>query len=473
MTHQEILRFGTDGWRATWPDVFTLDNVRRVAAAVCAVVRRHPWFAAPPHPALVIGYDTRHLSAEAARAAAEVAAAQGFRVLLADGAAATPAVALAITAAGAAAGLMITASHNPPRYNGLKVFDQQGASAPHAVCREIENVLDAGLPAERGAGGTIETLDVTTPYLAHLNTLVDRLRIAARPGRVLVDAMHGAGSGLVARWLAGAGWQVDEIRGTPDPEFGGGRPEPIMPHLQPLVAGVLAGRYDLGVAHDGDADRVGAVDERGQFVSPQVIFPLVLRYLLERRGWRGRVAKTVSTTALIDRLCERYELGLVETPVGFQDIAGVLLAADGLMGGEESGGMSVHGHVPQGDGVLMSLLLVEAVADAGHSLGRLVDDLMRVLGPVFYRREDIHLAGPLDKRSVVARLTGAAPERIAGLKVRGIHSNDGVKYLLEDGSWLLIRPSGTEPVLRVYAEAHDPGVAADLCAAGAQLPEEH
>jgi phosphomannomutase len=163
----------------------------------------------------------------------------------------------------------------------------------------------------------------------------------------------------------------------------------------------------------------------------------------------------------------------VETPVGFQDIAGVLLAADGLMGGEESGGMSVRGHVPQGDGVLMSLLLIEAVADAGHGLSRLIDDLMCAVGPVFYRREDIHLARPLDKRNVVAHLTGTAPERIAGLKVRGVHSNDGVKYLLEDGSWLLIRPSGTEPVLRVYAEAHDPGVVADLCAAGAVLPKEN
>jgi phosphomannomutase len=368
---------------------------------------------------------------------------------------------------------MITASHNPPCYNGLKVFGPDGASVPHAVCRAIEAAVDAAADDEAAPPAAIRPFDLLPDYLAELDRLVDRDGLGSRPGRLLVDPMHGAGAGLMVRWLAGTGWQVDQIRANPDPEFGGDRPEPIMPHLQPLVDAVRAGGYALGVAHDGDADRIGAVDETGAFVSPQVIFPLVLRDLVERRGWRGRVAKTVSTTALVDRLCARHDLPLVETPVGFQDIATVLLGPDGLMGGEESGGMSVRGHVPQGDGILMGLLLLETLAASDRTLSGLIAELMRDLGPVAYCRQDIRLDRPVDKSRVVAALSAEPPTAIAGLAVRGVDNGDGVKYRFEDGSWLLIRPSGTEPVLRIYAEARDEATVARLCAAGnAAVPRD-
>lgn len=463
MADQPMLRFGTDGWRTTWPDNFTLENVRRVAAAVAHVM--------PPsgNPAFVVGHDTRHLSAEAAEAAAETLARHGFRVHRAAAPAPTPAVAFAVRRLGAAGAVMITASHNPPRYNGLKVFGPRGESVAHAVCRRIEAAIDGPEPEGAQAGtpaGSVTEFDPCPDYLAHLDTLLDRARLASGGGRVVVDSMHGAGGGFVAAWLRGLPWQVDEIRAVPDPDFGGGRPEPIMPHLQPLVDAVRAGRYVAGLAHDGDADRIGAVDETGAFISPQVIFPLVLRYLVERRGWRGKVAKTVSTTGLVDRLCKRHDLPVIETPVGFHDISTVLLDQDGLMGGEESGGMSLRGHVPQGDGILLGLLLLEAVTAAGTTLGGLVADLMRDLGPVYYNRCDINLERPLDKKAVVAQLVDGAPATLAGLRVCQVTSADGVKYHLEDDSWLLIRPSGTEPVLRVYAEARNPGLVDALCAAG-------
>jgi phosphomannomutase len=301
--------------------------------------------------------------------------------------------------------------------------------------------------------GLIQRFNPAWAYQAHLERLVSREVIASRPNCVVVDPMYGAGRDYVSDWLKGTGWQVKQIHGEMNPGFGGIHPEPIMPHLDALRRAIIESSCALGVATDGDADRTGAMDGSGRFVDPHRIFALTLRYLVEKRGWRGTVVKTVSTTRMIDRLCERYQLPLVETPVGFNHIADLMMSQDVLIGGEESGGISIKGHIPEGDGILFGLLLLEIVAATGATLAELVEDLHRDVGPAHYARRDLKLARPINKKEMTTRLTDDAPAQIAGVAVERVQSNDGVKYWMADGGWLLIRPSGTEPVLRVYAEA--------------------
>jgi len=367
---------------------------------------------------------------------------------------------------------MITASHNAPRYNGIKLKAAYGGSASNEDCRRVEYHLDQGVEVQSIEYETaqrrflIYRFDPSVAYLAHLDTLVSREVIAARPGCVVFDPMHGAGRDYVGQWLNGTGWQVAQVRGDMNPGFGGVHPEPIMPHLEALRAAVLERGCPIGIATDGDADRTGAMDGRGRFIDPHRIFALALRYLVEKRGWRGTVVKTVSTTRMIDRLCDKYGLELVETPVGFNHIADLMMTQDVLIGGEESGGISIKGHIPEGDGILFGLLLLEVVAASGATLADLVDDLHASVGPAHYARRDMKLARPVNKAEMTARLKDDAPASIAGVAVERVQSNDGVKYLMADGGWLLIRPSGTEPVLRVYAEAPETRLVDELLAYG-------
>jgi phosphomannomutase len=265
--------------------------------------------------------------------------------------------------------------------------------------------------------------------------------------------MYGAGRGVFGEVLARGRSRVHNIRHEMNPGFGGIHPEPIAQHLGLLMSTMQSGHFDVGLATDGDADRIGAVDARGNFVDPHRIFALVLRYLLQVRGWRGTVVRTVSTTRMVDRLAERFGLPLIETPVGFNHIADLMLQGDVLMGGEESGGMSVKGHIPEGDGILMGLLLLEVMAHARMPLQALIEDLLSDVGPAQYARTDLKLKRPVAKADMVRMLVEQAPAAIAGVGIERIDTTDGVKYYLDDGSWLLIRPSGTEPLLRVYAEA--------------------
>jgi phosphomannomutase len=316
----------------------------------------------------------------------------------------------------------------------------------------------------------VQRFDPAPAYYAHLSRLLDMDALAGCALNVVVDPMHGAGRGYIKEMLKESVCQVHEIRGEMNPGFGGIHPEPIEPYLGALFDAVISRGADLGLATDGDADRIGAADGRGYFVDPHRIFALVLRYLVEQRGWRGAVVKTVSTTRMVDRLAERYDLPLYETPVGFNYIADLMLQQDVLMGGEESGGISVKGHIPEGDGVLMGLLLLEVVAKAGApSLQALVEDLLQDVGPAHYARRDLRLTRPVSKADMVHRLTEGAPAHLAGQSLVAVENTDGVKYLLADGGWLLIRPSGTEPVLRVYAEAPDVGEVAALLDYGEQV----
>jgi len=271
--------------------------------------------------------------------------------------------------------------------------------------------------------------------------------------RVVADGMYGSGRGAIGEVLARGRSRVHNIRHEMNPGFGGIHPEPIAKHLGMLMSTIQGGHWDVGLATDGDADRIGAVDARGDFVDPHRIFALVLRYLIEKRGWTGKVVRTVSTTRMVDRIAADHGLPLVETPVGFNHIADLMVANGVLMGGEESGGISIKGHIPEGDGVLMGLLLLEVMAEAQAPLHVLVADLLDKYGPAQYARTDMKLKRPINKSDMVKLLVDSAPAAIAGVSVEEVQTVDGVKYYLDDGSWLLIRPSGTEPVLRVYAEA--------------------
>ncbi|MCX7706595.1 MAG: phosphoglucomutase/phosphomannomutase family protein, partial [Anaerolineae bacterium] len=401
-------------------------------------------------------------------------------VALARADAPTPAVSYAIPALGAVGGVMITASHNPPRYNGIKLKSAFGGSAPVSDTRRVEERLAANLAASREparmeleeaiAQGLVTRFDPFPAYADHLRRLVDLEAIGRARLRIVVDAMYGAGRGYLRDMLAEAGAEVVEIRGEMNPGFNGIHPEPIARHLGPLLKMVPEEGFDLGLATDGDADRIGAVGPSGRFIDPHCIMTLALRYLVEVRRGDGAVVKTVSTTQMLNRLAARYGLPLHETPVGFNYIGDLMLSDNVLLGGEESGGISIKGHIPEGDGVLMGLLLAEIVACYGRSPEALLGEIMAEIGQFHYARNDFKVR-PFEKKRLVSSLVALAPKQLAGIPLATINTRDGVKYLLEDDSWLLIRPSGTEPVLRVYAEAHTPETVQALLAEGRALAD--
>jgi phosphomannomutase len=473
------VRFGTDGWRAVISDGFTFTNVRHVAQAVADWL---PASTGTPHgaaPTVVVGFDTRFLSDRYARELARVLAANGIHVYVTRSDCPTPALSFAIRDLGADFGLMITASHNPPRYNGIKLKAAYGGAALPATTREIESQLHQNLGNVRAPhamefedgqqAGLIERFDPLPTYLEHVQSLVDFDKIASHCPRVLVDPMYGSGRGYLTAILKSVDGRAAEIHGELNPGFGGIHPEPIGRNLGALVAAVCEGGYGVGLATDGDADRIGAVDATGRFVSPHLIYALVLRHLVERRGWTGAVVKTVSTTQLVNRLADRYGLPLYETPIGSNHLCELILAGDVLIAGEESGGITTKYHIPEGDGILMGLLLIEIMADYQQPLHEIIADLLRELGPVAYARDDVRSKQPFSKPELVQQLLATAPAQLAGWPVDHINSADGVKYILVDGSWLLIRPSGTEPVLRIYAEAPDDAKVRALLHAGATL----
>jgi alpha-D-glucose phosphate-specific phosphoglucomutase len=479
------IHFGTDGWRAVISDTFTFHNLRLVSQAIADAVNAENWHAGAPIPEvinprkMVVGFDTRFLSDRYASDVARVLAANGFQVYLTQSDAPTPAISYNVRHLGAIGGVVITASHNAPRYNGMKLKSAYGGSALPEQCRRVEVYLNDN--EERGRGPNlmdfeqarksdlIQRFNPLPAYYDHLRTLINFDAIADHPQRIVVDSMFGSGRGVIKGILQGSGCEVTEIRGEMNPGFGGVHPEPIARYLGSLAGAISTGMGDMGLATDGDADRIGAMDERGKFVDPHKIMALALRYLVEERGWRGPVVRTVSTTRMIDRLAERYNLPLYETPVGFNYIADYFLKEDVLIGGEESGGICFRGHIPEGDGILMGLLLLEIVASSGTTLGELVENLLQDVGPAHYQRTDLRLNHPVSKTQMTNRLANEAPGEIGGEKVNQVSTVDGVKYIMADGSWLLIRPSGTEPVLRVYAEGRSPEMVRALVNYGEQI----
>jgi phosphomannomutase len=446
------IKFGTDGWRGVIAEDFTFTNVRRVAAAIAQYVHQESEGAR----GLIVGYDMRFLSAEFARAAADVISAAGIPVWLANAGTPTPAVSYAAVTRKAAGAVMITASHNPCRWNGIKFKAPYGGSAAPSIIHRIETHLHrldrTHARPRRTKPASIDCVDLITPYLERLKEMVRLDHIRASGQKFAIDPMFGAGRGCIGRLFSEVGIPFREIHSEHNPLFPGLNPEPIEPHVEGLRRAVTGGGFDAGFATDGDADRLGAIDRTGAFIDSHKIFSILLQHLTEDLGLRGEVVKTFSTTQMIDKLARKHHLPLHVTPIGFKYICELMLSRDILIGGEESGGIGIKGHLPERDGILNSLLLAEVMATKKKTLGELVDDLSREFGPHYYERVDLEVE-LARAQQLVKQVAGGKFKKVAGLKVTAVEDLDGAKMRFGDSAWLLVRASGTENLLRLYSEA--------------------
>lgn len=457
MTSTSPIVFGTDGWRGVIADDYTFENVRAVTQAMAQWMKRE----GHAEKGVVIGYDTRFLSGSFASTAAEVMATNGIRVALSSVFLPTPALSFAVRERGAGAGIMITASHNPARWNGFKVKPWYGGSAP----TEVTAAIEAAIPAIQAGGhtpytplgeleaqGIVERFDVRTSYLRACANFVDIERIKAAGFHVLVDSMFGAAQGWIAKAILGGATTVQELHGERNPSFPGLRaPEPITANLAEPMALIANGGFDCGLATDGDGDRFGLIDERGRFVTQLQTFALLVHYLLEVRGERGAIVRSVTMTRMVDRLGEIYGCPVHETRVGFKYLGPRMMETDAMIAGEESGGSAFRGHIPERDGVLAGLLILDAMAKTGKRPSELLADVYAKVGPHEYDRVDVTVR-PEERAAIEERVRVARPMQVAGLKVTSMDQLDGYRFTLEGGWWLLIRFSGTEPLMRIYAE---------------------
>ena len=468
------VRFGTDGWRAIIADTFTFENVRACARAVAEHFAEHGGTSRP----LVVGFDTRFLSDHFAREVARVLAGAGFTVQLADRPAPTPAISYRIIEIGAAGGVVVTSSHNPFNWNGIKVKPHYGGSASPEIVADIERRVPeiladpARIRLAPPASDAITPFDPVPGYLAALGRQVNLQRIRAAGLSVAVDPMYGAGAGLFAELLSGGSTAVREIHSERNPLFPGIRaPEPIESNLSEFLLLMSTGRYAIGIANDGDADRVGLVDERGRYVDQLRTFALLIDYLLGERGLRGPIVRSITTTRMANLLAAHYGVECFETPVGFKFIGPLMMEKDALIGGEESGGFGFRGHLPERDGILAGLFLLDYVAATGKPPSELLEKVFAITGPHFYARDDYELE-PGQRESVRAALDAAAPAEIAGRRVTGSDRTDGWRFLF-DGGWLLFRLSGTEPLLRIYTEVTDEALVRPVLDAGRAIAGVH
>jgi phosphomannomutase len=449
------IKFGTDGWRGVIAEDYTYENVRTVAHAIARYVVR----GANPERGILVGYDTRFGSENFAQVAAEAISATGTPVWLAAHAAPTPALSLMVRSRGASGGIQITASHNPYRWNGIKFKASYGSSASPTIVAQIEvelaHVLRDGVPPLPPRKELIKSLEIHEPYLETIGKLVDWDRLRASKFRYVIDPMHGAGRGLLRELFHRHGIETDEIRGTRDPLFGGVNPEPIEPHVEALRQAVRKGRYDAGFALDGDADRVGAIDRDGNFVTPHQIFSILLWHLAGTRRLTGEVAKTFSTTKMIDKIAAKFGRKVWETPIGFKYICDRMLEGDILLGGEESGGIGTKLYLPERDATVNALLLAEVMAWHGKHLGELVAMLQGEFGEHHYGRVDLTLKSGQAERAL-AHFAAPKLNRFLDWPVARRENLDGIKIFLADIGWVMVRASGTEHMLRVYSETTRP-----------------
>ena len=416
-----------------------------------------------------MGYDTRFLSDRFAEDVAKILAANGIRALLSIEPVPTPVASYAVMDLKAAGAVVITASHNPANWNGFKFKPEYAGSATPEITAQLESIIGeiqgqgrVANPDTRHADPLVEKVDLSPAYRSHVAGMVDLDRIRGAELGVVVDSMYGAGSGYVKRLIGGARTRVGEIHRTRNPLFPGlGQPEPIARNLGKLSAHIRKTGADVGLATDGDADRVGVADEKGNILTPLQIFGLLAYYLLEVRGARGPIIKSITTTRMIDRLGDLYGVPVHETPVGFKHIGPKMMEEDALVGGEESGGFGFRGHVPERDGILASLYILDLVAATGRTVSQLIGDLYGLVGAHHYDRVDIPIGGEA-KEEARERISAANPENIAGLAVTRLDRMDGSRFEFEDGSWLLFRFSGTEPLMRIYAESGRIGSRAEL-----------
>ena len=449
------ITFGTDGWRGVIAEDFTFANLRKVAYAIARYIVR----AEQPSRGVLVGYDTRYASERAAGVAAETVAMTGVPVWLSDAPCPSPALSLLVRQRRAAGGIMITASHNPYRWNGVKFKASYGSSPLPSIVAQIETelevVLGNGIPALPPRGDLVHSLGVRAPYLETIEKLVDWGRLRDAGYRFVVDPMHGAARGLLHELLTRHGIACDEIRGTRDPLFGGSNPEPIEPHVEPLRRAVVAGQYDAGFCADGDGDRAGAMHRDGTFVTPHQILSLLLWHLAGARGLAGDVAKTFSVTKMVDKIARKLGRKVLETPIGFKYICEVMLERDILLGGEESGGIGTKLHLPERDATLTALFLAELMAWHRKSLGELVAQLHAEFGEHHYGRVDLELP-PGQKERAIGYFADAKLSRVLDWPVTGREDLDGIKVYLGDVGWVMVRASGTEPMLRIYSETMRP-----------------
>jgi phosphomannomutase len=453
-----VIKFGTDGWRGIIADDFTHANVRVAAKAIAHyVLAEEDW-----SKGVCVGWDTRFKSRTFAKIVAEVLASAGIPVLLADRVTPTPALSFAVREGGAAGGVMITSSHNPAEWNGVKYKASYGGSGKPSIIAAIETYLDRPL-ATVAAPAAIDEVDFNPPYIAAIEQFVDLAAIRASGYRFLIDCMYGAGSGVIAGIFTRAGIPFVEMRAEMNPAFPGINPEPILPHIAETQAWVVEEGCDAGFITDGDADRIGSVDEHGNVVDAHKIFAILLKWLLDRKGWPGDVTRAFNTTLMLDRIASKYGRRLHEHGIGFKYVCDLMLTENILIGGEESGGVGISKHLPERDGLLNSLLLANVMADEKKTLGELVATLQSEFGEHQYGRVDMHIDEAL-KQSAIARALSVQPgESFAGMKVLKVETLDGIKFFLENKAcvgkpnaaetWLLLRASGTEPLLRVYCES--------------------
>jgi len=451
------IKFGTDGWRGIIAQDFTFDNVRFCAQGVADYLKQ----AGRESQGLVIGYDTRFASEDFASAAAEVVAGNGIKVYLCTGATPTPVVSFGTVNQKAGGAIIITASHNPAKWNGFKFRVENGASAPSEVIAALEkHVAQAAatedinrIPlAQALEQGLVEYLDLTPTYFDRVDSLTDLKGIRQAKMKVIIDPMYGAGAGYLKTLLGGGDIEVVEINGERNPAFPGIQPEPIAANLAKLSATVKELGADVGLASDGDADRIGVIDENGEFLTQLQVFALLCLYLLEVRGERGPIVKTITTTSMIDRLGEIYGVPVYETSVGFKYVAPIMVAEKALIGGEESGGYGFSGHIPERDAIIASLYFLDLMVKSGKTPSQLLEHLYSKVGQHYYDRIDIEFPEG-ERQRMIDRIRSNLPESIEGVRVVKTDTTDGFRFILADTTWLLIRFSGTEPLLRIYTES--------------------
>ncbi len=444
------IRFGTSGWRAVIADDFTFENVRLVSESICSYLKTH---SDSENPMVVIGHDSRFMGETFTQVAADIAKRKGFSVLLCGTPTPTPTISHAIRKNNADGGINFTASHNPPEYQGIKFSTSDGAPALPGITKQIEELIENGAGISDCGGGSIERFDPNPEYLDDLQAKIRFDVIRNASGRYAYDPLWGTGRGYLDKVLRDSGLEVETLHDWRDVTFGGKPPEPGIPQLAELRQLVVSKKLTLGLATDGDGDRFGVIDSNGEFITPNQLIVILSDYLAESRGWKEGIARSVATTHLVDRVAKERGIKLYETPVGFKYIGELINKDEIILGGEESAGLSIKGHYPEKDGILACLLAAEAVAARGKSLTRQYAELTSRIGNLESGRISVRLTDEIAE-NLQEKLSGE-PSEVGGRKIDKINRIDGVKFLFDDESWMLMRPSGTEPVVRIYAESED------------------
>lgn len=453
-----MIKFGTDGWRAIMCEDFIFPNVRLVVQAVCNYLKGERL---DPGKGVIIGYDTRAFSDKFAEVSAQVLCANGFKAILPERDMPTPVTAFSIGAQGALGALMFTASHNPAEYNGIKFIPHyMGPAMPDITDKieaEIKRMVEQNTPVSTASfnegvkSGKIVYFKPEPKYIKKIKSLIDFKKIKNAKLKIVYDALYGTGRGYVEAVL-GSSCKLKSIHNWRDVDFGGLNPEPNLKNLKELIKQVKKDKAHIGISTDGDADRFGAVDFDGTYINANDIICIILVHLLKNKGWRGPVARSVATTHLVDKIAKLYNINVIETPVGFKYVGQALREQGAILGGEESGGLSIKGHIPEKDGILAVSLLAEARAAEGKSFKEILKDIAKKTGAVYNQRIDVHISDE-KKNNLFDNLSRNLPAGLCGIKVDHINRIDGFKIILQDGSWILLRPSGTEPVVRAYVEA--------------------